>query len=110
MGRSEKLLRVLTTRLAPGLAVAVCGSAPELGSWQPSKALRMNRVGIPLWSVGVSRLLPADTEFKYIIVGTGDDSVIWEEGANRTLGQPGPLEFRGGARWRAAGTAVPVWG
>lgn len=109
MERSEKLLRVLTTRLAPGLAVAVCGSAPELGSWQPSKALRMNRVGIPLWSVGVSRSLPADTEFKFIIVGTGDDSVIWEEGANRTLGQPGPLEFRGGARWRAAGTAVPVF-
>lgn len=107
--RSESLLRVLTPNLAPGQRVAVCGSVAELGSWNPLQALKMNRVGIPLWSVGVDSSLPASTEFKFVIVNDADSAVIWEEGPNRTLGAPGPAEFRGLGGWRAAGVAVPVF-
>jgi len=102
-----RLLRVLTPRLAAGQSVVVCGSAPELGSWDPMHSPGMARTGIPLWSVAVPASLPAATEFKFVIV-SGDD-VIWEEGPNRTLAVPGPLEFRGLPRWRAAGVAVPVF-
>ncbi len=106
-GTDTRLLRVLTPRLAPGQTVALCGSAPGLGEWNPARALRMERTGIPLWTVAVPASLPDSTEFKFVILS--DDEVVWEEGANRTFAFPGPLEFRGLERWRAAGVAVPVF-
>lgn len=105
---STRLLRVLTPRLEPGRTVVLCGSAPELGGWNPARALRMEHTGIPLWSVAVPASLPAATEFKFIILEP-DGTCRWEEGANRTIQDPGPLEFRGLGRWRAAGVAVPVF-
>lgn len=103
MERQTQLLRVLTPRLSAGQRVAVCGSTPELGNWDPHRALTMHRVGIPLWSVAAS--LPA--EYKFVIIE--NDRVIWEEGENRSLAAPGPLEFRGLPKWRASGVAVPVF-
>ena len=99
------LLRVLTPRLSGEDRVVVCGSAPELGGWNPACAPDMKRSGIPLWTATVN--VAADTEFKFVIVRGGD--YVWEEGPNRTVANPGPLEFRGAERWRAAGVAVPVF-
>lgn len=101
------LLRVLTPNLQPGQTVYICGAAPELGEWNPARAVKMARTGIPLWSADVPDTLPADTEYKYII--RSHDEVMWEEGTNRTIAAPGPLWFRGLQRWKATGVAVPVF-
>lgn len=103
----QRLVRVLTPVLRPGQTVAICGSDPVLGGWNSLEAPAMQRSGIPLWTLRVPDGLPADTEFKFIIRSDGD--VIWEEGENRTLADPGPLEFRGLERWRTTGVAVPVF-
>lgn len=101
------LFRVLTPRLGEGAAVAVCGSAPELGSWDPAAAPRMTPSGLPLWTLPVPAGLGEDTEFKFVVIRGGE--ILWEEGENRTLGNPGPLAFRGLQSWRGAGVAVPVF-
>lgn len=99
------LLRVLTPRLTREDSVVVCGSTPELGGWNPACAPNMVRSGIPLWTAAVDA--PAGTEYKFVVVRGND--YRWEEGPNRRIGEPGPLEFRGLERWRAAGVAVPVF-
>lgn len=101
------LLRVLTPKQVPNARVVVAGSTPELGNWNPQAAPTMKRSGIPLWTVTLPEGLDPDTEFKFVIII--DDELIWEDGPNRTLSQPGPLEFRGLTPWRAAGVAVPVF-
>lgn len=101
-------LRVITPRLGADRTVAVCGSAPELGAWNPAAAPAMElRGGLPLHTLSLPDSLPADTEFKFIV--RRGDEIRWEEGPNRTLACPGPIEFRGLNRWRAAGVAVPVF-
>lgn len=100
-----RLIRVLTPRLAADRRLVCCGSTPELGEWNPLNALPMHRNGIPLWTVEAE--MPEGTEYKFVILN-GDDP-LWEEGPNRTAADPGPLEFRGLERWRAAGVAVPVF-
>lgn len=100
-----RLMRVLTPRLADGRRVVCCGSTPELGEWSPLRAPKMQRNGIPLWTAEVE--LPEGTEYKFVILN--GDEPLWEEGPNRTAANPGPLEFRGLERWRAAGVAVPVF-
>lgn len=103
------LLRVLTPRLPEGQRVAVCGSTPALGNWDPRRAVPMTCGGIPLWTVEVDA---DDAEYKFIIID--GDRVIWEEGSNRRLtasplASHSPLEFRGLPKWRASGVAVPVF-
>ncbi len=101
------IIRVLTPLLPPGRSVVCCGSSPLLGNWNPAAAPVMKRSGIPLWTLELPEQLPADTEFKFVIVS--DDQFQWEDGPNRRLDAPGPLDFRGKERWRAAGVAVPVF-
>ncbi len=100
-----RLIRVLTPRLTDDRRVVCCGSTPELGNWNPQQGLPMHRNGIPLWTAEAN--LPDGAEYKFVIL-RGDEP-LWEEGPNRTASNPGPLEFRGLERWRAAGVAVPVF-
>lgn len=102
-----RLIRVLTPVLRPDQVVAVCGSHPALGEWNAMAAPAMERSGIPLWTIVLPAEVADDTEFKFII--RSNDEVRWEEGANRTVSNPGPLEFRGLERWHATGVAVPVF-
>lgn len=71
-----------------GQNVYVVGNIPELGNWDPAKAIKMSPDAYPTWTVTTS--LPANTtiEFKFIKI---DDSgnVIWEQGANRVYTVPG---------------------
>lgn len=107
MSQAKVFIRVLTPRLAEGVRIVAVGSSPSLGGWNPLEALPMQRSGIPLWTAELPDDTPADVEFKFLAVR--DDEVTWEDGENRTLANPGPLEFRGMPRWRAAGVAVPVF-
>ncbi len=107
MRLNKTILRVLTPRLPEGVRIALSGSSPELGAWDPARAVAMHRSGIPLWTVELPDSTSADAEFKFIAVRNG--GITWEEGPNRTLCNPGPLEFRGMPRWKASGVAVPVF-
>ncbi|MDT9682400.1 CBM20 domain-containing protein [Streptomyces sp. TRM76323] len=70
-----------------GQQVYVTGNRPELGSWNPDKAVPLSSASYPTWSATV--LLPADTkvEYKYVIKAV-NAPVIWESGPNRTTVTP----------------------
>lgn len=100
------MLRVLTPRLPEGQKIKVCGSSTLLGGWNPELAPTMTcGAAIPLWTLNVD-LLP-DDEFKFILCT--DEGYSWEEGANRSLRNRGPIEFRGLPQWKATGVAIPVF-
>ncbi|MFD8151614.1 carbohydrate-binding module family 20 domain-containing protein [Streptomyces sp. NPDC059720] len=70
-----------------GQQVYVTGNRPELGSWNPDKAVPLSSASYPTWSATV--VLPAKTkvEYKYI-VKTVNAPVTWETGPNRTTVTP----------------------
>jgi subtilisin family serine protease len=70
-----------------GQQVYVVGNLPELGGWDPARAVALDPGGYPVWSGGVS--LPPNTpvEFKYVKKDP-DGTVTWEPGANRTTTTP----------------------
>lgn len=120
--RRTVVFRVSAPQLKDGEAVAICGSHPSLGSWSPSRFLRMTPIGDGDWILsanieGVS--LPL--EYKYVVVDEKTHQLkTWEEGDNRTTmvdsvadGQVLVL-YRENLRvaestWRAAGVAIPVF-
>ncbi|BBN14963.1 hypothetical protein MPTK1_6g15850 [Marchantia polymorpha subsp. ruderalis] len=65
----------------------VTGSLPCLGSWNPSKAVALERQTTNMWEL--SFVIPADhdtLEFKYLLKPKHDkESYILEDGANRVL-------------------------
>lgn len=102
------MFRVITPKVNPGQTVKVVGSCAELGDWNPRLGVTMSADrAIPLYTATVPYSLPDSLEYKFIICE--GDNVIWEEGANRTLHNPGPLDFRGRERWKATGVAIPVF-
>jgi len=72
----------------PGENVFVVGNIPELGSWDPSKALDGFHNPDPnqwwKWFLPVSVPQGTTVEYKYIYK-LDDGSVIWESGANRSF-------------------------
>ncbi|GIE34759.1 peptidase S8 [Actinoplanes italicus] len=75
-----------------GQQVLVVGNLPELGGWDPARAVALDAAGYPVWSGGLS--LPPDTavEFKYV-KRDPDGTVTWEPGANRTTITPPAGQF-----------------
>jgi subtilisin family serine protease len=70
-----------------GQQTLVVGNLPELGGWDPARAVALDAAGYPVWSGSVS--LPPNTavEFKYL-KRDPDGTVTWEPGANRTTITP----------------------
>ncbi|MDE6428539.1 MAG: 4-alpha-glucanotransferase, partial [Muribaculaceae bacterium] len=102
------LFKVITPRVADDMIVKVVGSCPELGNWSPRDGVRMDAArALPLYTATVPYSLPADLEYKLIICR--GEEVMWEEGPNRSLANPGPLDFRGREKWHATGVAIPVF-
>ncbi|CAI7795541.1 unnamed protein product [Closterium sp. NIES-54] len=66
-----------------GQAFGVVGGAPELGQWDPSRALQMEWSPGHVWSA--QTVLPAGSriEFKIIMVTEGGD-IVWQPGPNKT--------------------------
>ncbi|WP_052851283.1 carbohydrate-binding module family 20 domain-containing protein [Streptomyces avicenniae] len=71
-----------------GEHVAVVGDLPQLGAWDPARAVPLDPGGHPLWQAEVD--LPAGTPFAYKYVRTTDGrpGVVWESGRNRTATVP----------------------
>jgi len=127
--RRTVIFRVSAPQLKAGQAVAVCGSHPAIGSWNPTRYLQMEYAGRGEWLLSVNVqgwLLPI--EYKYLVVdGATHGLSAWEEGDNRVIPvgtqdgstpeiaegtvlvlHGGHLRLREDA-WRAAGVAIPVF-
>ncbi|CAI5484370.1 unnamed protein product [Closterium sp. Yama58-4] len=66
-----------------GQAFGVVGGSPELGQWEPSRALQMEWSPGHVWSA--QTVLPAGSriEFKIIMV-TENGDIVWQPGPNKT--------------------------
>lgn len=66
-------------------ALALIGNTPELGSWQPERALLMERIGRGLWSVSFDRsALRFPLRFKFVVLDKVTHGFIaWEDCTNR---------------------------
>ncbi|MBD5307726.1 MAG: 4-alpha-glucanotransferase [Bacteroides sp.] len=106
----------------PGMAVAVCGSIPELGSWNPAKAVILSDASYPVWKA----VIPVDPsvdgfDYKLMLVDRrSGEFVSWEPRENRTvyLGhrEPGSAVSLEGLTmalpempWHGAGVSIPVF-
>ncbi|CUW32209.1 MULTISPECIES: CBM20 domain-containing protein [Streptomyces] len=72
-----------------GQNIYVTGNLPDLGTWDPAKALPLTTgsTTYPLWS-GVHQLPPSTTvQYKYLRKNP-DGTVTWENGDNRTVVTP----------------------
>ncbi|MCR4582323.1 MAG: 4-alpha-glucanotransferase [Prevotella sp.] len=127
--RKTILFRVSAPQLQKGQSLALVGSHPALGDWNPARYLRMEYMGRCDWMLSVNAdalLMPI--EYKYVVVDDKTNQLVsWEEGENRTT--EGLIEgeqrdkvpdgtvlvaYGGGLRmkeqtWRAAGVCVPVF-
>ena len=126
--RKTIIFRVSAPQLKKGQSVAILGSHPALGSWNPARYLRMEPIGLCEWllSVNVDAIL-LPLEFKYVIVDDATHALLaWEEGDNRTTEGMLPPELTAvpdgtvlvvygeslrikEETWRAAGVVVPVF-
>ncbi|MFI7273334.1 carbohydrate-binding module family 20 domain-containing protein [Streptomyces sp. NPDC049879] len=78
----------VTAQTQWGENVYVVGSVPQLGSWDPARAVRLGSGSYPVWRADVD--LPAGTVFQYKYVRRWDGAagVTWETGADRTATVP----------------------
>ena len=127
--RRTLTFRVSAPQLLKGQSVAVCGSHPAIGNWNPSRYLRMEYAGQHEWLLTVNALgMIFPLEYKYVVVDDETHAfVCWEEGDNRVVSVSTPdgsnAELPDGQvmvlygeslrlreqLWRAAGVAIPVF-
>jgi len=119
--RRTLLFRVAAPQLLPGQSLALVGSHPALGQWNPARYLRMDYIGQHDWLLSVNvDAIPMPLEYKYVVVDDATHTLLeWEEGDNRVAdrelqdgqvmvyhGQPLRLREQ---PWRIAGVVVPVF-
>ena len=83
--RRTIVFRVSAPQLEPGQSVAVVGSHPVLGSWNPSRYLPMSYAGQGEWLLSLNAdALSWPLEYKYVVIdGQSHELLQWEEGDNR---------------------------
>ena len=88
--RRTIVFRVSAPQLEPGQAVAVVGSHPVLGSWNPSRYLPMSYAGQGEWLLSLNAdALAWPIEYKYVVIDEKRHELLqWEEGDNREACQP----------------------
>lgn len=119
--RKTMLFRVSAPQLLQGQRLALVGSHPAIGAWNPARYQSMDYVGQHEWMLSLNAdalLLPL--EYKYVVVDEQTHQLLcWEEGDNRVADgniADGEVHvFSGEALrlaekpWRAAGVCVPVF-
>jgi 4-alpha-glucanotransferase len=119
--RKTVLFRVAAPQLLPSQGLAVIGSHPSLGAWNPSRYLPMTHIGGGDWVLTLNAdWLALPLEYKYVVTDTeSHELTAWEEGDNRIVdgtladgevlvAYREPLRLAEKA-WRAAGVSVPVF-
>ncbi|MBC7919638.1 MAG: 4-alpha-glucanotransferase [Ferruginibacter sp.] len=96
-----------------GQRLYVCGSLPELGNWDPSRALAMNFQPGGGWELALN--LPERSasgfQYRYLVRDEGNGSIGWEKDGNRALlfSPALPAEITARDRWRAPGVEEQAW-
>jgi alpha-amylase len=85
-----------------GQRLYVVGSAPELGGWDPARAVPLDASEYPNWTV--ERGIPAGTSFEYKYVKKSGDTVVWESRSNRTATVPADGRLALADGWEAGAT------
>jgi 4-alpha-glucanotransferase len=77
----------LPYRTVPGQRLAVCGSLPELGSWQLAGAALMHYdEATTCWSLDLEASAAAGVlTYKYVLLDANTGGQHWEYGPNRTV-------------------------
>jgi 4-alpha-glucanotransferase len=118
--RKTILFRVSAPQLTAGQSLAIVGSHPALGSWNPTRFLPMQPIGDSDWMFTLNvDWIGLPLEYKYVVVDENQQLVMWEEGDNRQIselpnegqvlvlcGQPLRVQEK---TWRVAGVCVPVF-
>ncbi len=73
---------------SPGQDLYVVGSAPELGAWDTSKAVKLNYVSSSQWSGPVFFFASKGSSLQYKYIMKQGGSVTWEGGSNRSYTVP----------------------
>ncbi|NLX29539.1 MAG: 4-alpha-glucanotransferase [Bacteroidales bacterium] len=123
-GRKKSVLvrfRPLAARVMPGQQVAVCGSSPQLGAWEVSRAVKAGNGEFPVWDCEVAvPVADFPVSYKYVLDHSPAGTPLWEEGPDRHLSLPAGevpqvIEVRDelfafpGSPWKGAGVAIPVF-
>lgn len=116
------VFRVQAPQLRSGQVLALIGSIPQLGSWEPRYSLRMSRAGINEWVLAISAEgVDAPFQYKYVIQDEETGNLVtWEEGdnrhspnysaePNRIIVMSDNILHLSEGRWRTAGLVVPVF-
>jgi 4-alpha-glucanotransferase len=119
--RKTLLFRVAAPQLAGNQIVALVGSHPTLGSWNPTRYLPMEYMGSCDWMLTINvDWMEMPLEYKYVVVDKDTHELqAWEEGDNRVVteelndgdvvvmyGESLRLSERA---WRVAGVCIPVF-
>jgi len=116
------ILHLFAASLTPHQTVYFTGNSSSVGNWNPFFAIEADSADFPLWTIILdAKHLPPVLEGKFILKDTTQpDSMLWEEGRNRTIPIPqlktdetAIIElgtFKGGNKpWRKAGSVIPVF-
>ena len=120
--RKTLFFSVSAPQIKKGQSVAVCGSHPALGGWNPTRYMKMTYTGRTMWSMTMNvDTLFADIEYKFIVVDDVTHQLLeWEGGNNHSVDiselRDGEVKILDGGilrlaedTWRAAGVALPVF-
>lgn len=107
-------IEVEAPTLNRGERLALSGSTPSLGEWNPSQLRAMTHTGDARWAVSLEASEMA--EYKFVVTDAATGEIVrWEEGDNRRLmATTGAtvvrgLRLRDRIHWRGAGVAVPMF-
>ena len=117
------VFHILAPTVGPDQQLYLCGSAPELGSWNPDRAVPLCDTLFPAWLANLDIARPADgrLEYKFLVKEKATGRLVtWEEGYNRRYEGPWPMAYESivvdegmlalpRAEWRGAGVAVPIF-
>ncbi|MBQ9356939.1 MAG: 4-alpha-glucanotransferase [Prevotella sp.] len=118
--RRTVMFRVSAPQIEAGQAVAVVGSHPALGAWNPARYQLMEQTGLGDWMYTLNvDWVGLPLEYKYVVVDSKTQQLVaWEEGDNRYVpdsltdgevyvacGEPLRICEK---PWRVAGVCVPV--
>ncbi len=119
--RKTILFRVSAPQLLSDQTLAIVGSHPALGAWNPARFLPMQQTEEKDWITTLNvDWMGMPLEYKYVVIDKkSNELVAWEEGDNRTItdemaegevmvvyGEPLRLAEK---TWRAAGVCIPVF-
>ena len=119
--RKTLLFRVSAPQLTGQQAVAIVGSHPALGAWNPSRYLPMEKTGQEEWTATLNvDWIGMPLEYKFVVIDRETHELLaWEEGDNREVteeledGQVMVLfgeQLRWAEKpWRVAGVSIPLF-